>query len=217
MQSPFPFFFQSMMKVLPLPSLKVMLSLRCIRYYGQLRLPLEPCGTSSPYIRPLSLDIPRGLPCSPAWLPLRVTPATPGALSAGSGSYCQGRQYQPSPSYMGELPNSHDRTLTGKSYVLHGIRPGIHLIKKLIVPAAVAGRMEMIRQTECCGLIAFPPSYFGTSRGCDKPRTASITHRFSCGPPSTKHSLLIQDSDQHYTFSAASPSACTTFMWLIVS
>jgi hypothetical protein len=30
-------------------------------------------------------------------------------------------------SYMGELPNSHDRTSTGKSYDLHGIRTYIEL------------------------------------------------------------------------------------------
>jgi hypothetical protein len=60
-------FFRNMMKALPLPSPKVLLSLESHRYYGQLRFPYGPNGTSSPYIHPL-------LPC-PA--PLRASRATP--------------------------------------------------------------------------------------------------------------------------------------------
>jgi hypothetical protein len=42
------------MKVLPLPSFKVMLSLKYKRYYGQLRTPYRPSGISvSPYIHRL--------------------------------------------------------------------------------------------------------------------------------------------------------------------
>ena len=37
---------------------------------------------------------------------------------------------------MGELPNSHGRTSTGKSYVLHGIRTPLHL-------AAVNGNRDV--------------------------------------------------------------------------
>jgi hypothetical protein len=33
----------------------------------------------------------------------------------------------PISSYMGELPNSHVRTLTDKSYVMHGIPSGTYL------------------------------------------------------------------------------------------
>src|SRR5512137_2350651 len=68
-----------MMKVLPLSSLKVMLSLRCKRYYGQLRLPCRPGETSFPYIHQLPLSPHRqGSPVFIlVWLPLRVTPVTP--------------------------------------------------------------------------------------------------------------------------------------------
>ncbi len=70
-----------MMKVLPLPSLKVMLSLRYKRYYGQLRLPCRPSEISFPYIHQLPLSQHRQ--GSPAfilvWLPLRATPVTPEA------------------------------------------------------------------------------------------------------------------------------------------
>jgi len=45
--------FGNTMKALPLPSPKVMLSLRFYRYYGQLPLPCRPDGISSSYIHPL--------------------------------------------------------------------------------------------------------------------------------------------------------------------
>jgi hypothetical protein len=80
-QSPFLHSFRSVMKVLPLSSPKVMLSLRYKRYYRQLRLPCRPSETSSPYIHQLPLS--RHRQGSPVfiivWLPLRVTPVTPGA------------------------------------------------------------------------------------------------------------------------------------------
>ena len=53
MQSPSLCSFRNVMKALPLPSPKVMLSLRSYRYYGQLRLPHKPDGISFPYIHPL--------------------------------------------------------------------------------------------------------------------------------------------------------------------
>ena len=79
-QSPFLLSFRSMMKVLPLSSPKVMLSLRCKRYYGQLQLPCRPGKISSPYIHQLPLSQHRqGSPVFiVVWLPLRVTPVTPG-------------------------------------------------------------------------------------------------------------------------------------------
>jgi hypothetical protein len=116
-------------------------------------------------------SIDKGLPCFSAWLPLRVTPATPGVhlspmavflkigvpafpqrpqsrqlhcsltrLPIGSLSLqpagllslawqdlcqetlCFGLPLTPPSSYVGELPNSHDRTLTDKSYGIQGIR-----------------------------------------------------------------------------------------------
>src|SRR3990170_6512297 len=66
------------MKALPLPSLKVLLSLRFNRYYGQLRLPYRPSEISSPYIHPLlsfiaseraSRAIPHDFPCVSPLLP----------------------------------------------------------------------------------------------------------------------------------------------------
>ena len=131
-----------------------------------------------PYIHQLLFahSIRKGLPCYPTWLPLRVTPATPGVhppfmavffrircsslplLTTGSAtpslsheatyrfafaatrrfarltymSLCQRTQrfrlpLTPPSSYMGELPNSHGRTLTDKSCVLHGIRSSLRL------------------------------------------------------------------------------------------
>ena len=80
-QSPFLCSLKSVMKVLPLSSPKVMLSLRYMRYYGQLRLPCRPSETSLPYIH--QLPLPRHRQGSPVfivvWLPLRVTPVTPEA------------------------------------------------------------------------------------------------------------------------------------------
>ena len=80
-QSPFLLSFRSMMKVLPLSSPKVMLSLRYKRYYGQLRLPCRPSEISFPYIHQLPLSQHRqGSPVFIlVWLPLRVTPVTPEA------------------------------------------------------------------------------------------------------------------------------------------
>jgi len=49
-QSPFLHLFGNVIKVLPLSSLKSMLSLRYQRYYGQLRLPCQPGKISFPYI-----------------------------------------------------------------------------------------------------------------------------------------------------------------------
>jgi hypothetical protein len=69
------------MKVLPLSSPKVMLSLRYKRYYGQLRLPCRPSEISFPYIHQLPPE--RHRQGSPVfiveWLPLRATPVTPEA------------------------------------------------------------------------------------------------------------------------------------------
>ena len=66
-----------MMKVLPLPSPKVMLSLEYNRYYEQLRLPCQPGETSFPYIHPLPVGHRQGSPVFIlVWLPLRVTPVT---------------------------------------------------------------------------------------------------------------------------------------------
>jgi hypothetical protein len=72
---------RSMMKVLPLSSPKVMLSLGYKRYYGQIRLPCQPSETSFPYIHQLPLSQHRqGSPVFIlVWLPLRVTPVTPEA------------------------------------------------------------------------------------------------------------------------------------------
>ena len=68
-----------MMKVLPLSSPKVMLSLEYKRYYEQLRLPCQPSETSFPYIHQLPLpQLRQGSPVFIlVWLPLRVTPVTP--------------------------------------------------------------------------------------------------------------------------------------------
>ena len=73
--------FGNTMKALPLPSPKVMLSLRFKRYYGQLRLPCRPGKTSFPYIYRLLSDKHRQGPpvFIIVWLPLRVTLVTPGA------------------------------------------------------------------------------------------------------------------------------------------
>lgn len=52
-QSPLFSSFENTMKVLPLPSLKVMLSLRYRRYYWQIRLPYRPSGISIPLYPPV--------------------------------------------------------------------------------------------------------------------------------------------------------------------
>jgi hypothetical protein len=77
-QSPFLPSFRSMMKVLPLPSPKVMLSLRYKRYYGQLRLSCRPSKISFPYIYGCPPEeLRQGSPVFIlVWLPLRVTPVT---------------------------------------------------------------------------------------------------------------------------------------------
>jgi len=79
-QSPFLHSFRSMMKALPLSSPKVMLSLGYKRYYEQIRLPCRPSEISFTYIHQLPLSQHRqGSPVFIlVWLPLRVTPVTPG-------------------------------------------------------------------------------------------------------------------------------------------
>ena len=66
-QSPVLSSFGNPMKALPLPSPKALLSLRSHRYYGQLRLPYRPHGTSFPYIHQL-------LPCTASVRASRATP-----------------------------------------------------------------------------------------------------------------------------------------------
>ena len=70
--------FRNSMKALPLPSPKVSLSFGSIRYYGQLRLPYKPAGSSSPYIHPspscmasvrASRATPHDFPCVSPLLP----------------------------------------------------------------------------------------------------------------------------------------------------
>jgi hypothetical protein len=70
-----------MMKALPLPSPKALLSLRYQRYYEQLRLPRRPSKISFPYIYRLpSSEHRQGSPAFIiVWLLLRVTPVTPEA------------------------------------------------------------------------------------------------------------------------------------------
>jgi|WetSurMetagenome_2_1015567.scaffolds.fasta_scaffold32552_6 hypothetical protein len=68
------------MKAVPLPSPEVVLSSGYERYYGHLRLPHK-TGENfvSLYLPVAIIGILKGLPCSLAWLRLRVTPATPEA------------------------------------------------------------------------------------------------------------------------------------------
>ena len=85
------------MKALPLPSPKVMLSLRSKRYYGQLRLPYRPDGISFPYIHPLlscaasartSRATSYGLPC--------VSPLLPRESSCRFWQFSLGQGFLPS-------------------------------------------------------------------------------------------------------------------------
>jgi hypothetical protein len=57
------------------------------------------------------------------WLRFRCNPQVCSAHFLGlcQGTLCFGLPLAPPSSYMGELPNSHGRTLTDKSYVIHGI------------------------------------------------------------------------------------------------
>ena len=60
------------------------------------------------------------------WLRFRCNPQVCSAHFLGlcQGTLCFGLPLAPPSSYMGELPNSHGRTLTDKSYVIHGILSG---------------------------------------------------------------------------------------------
>ncbi len=96
-QSPLLPSFRNVMKALPLSSPKVMLSLRSKRYYGQLRLPRRPDGTSSSYIHPLlscaaSTRVSRatsyGLPC--------VSPLIPRESTCRFWQFSLGQVFQPS-------------------------------------------------------------------------------------------------------------------------
>jgi len=86
------------MKALPLPSPKVLLSLRFKRYYGQLRFPYRPSEISSPYIHSLpsciasaraSRAIPHDLPC--------VSPLLPREFICRFWQFSSGQMSQPSP------------------------------------------------------------------------------------------------------------------------
>ena len=104
-----------MMKAVPLPSPKVMLSSGCKRYYGHLRLPLRPGRISSPYICQLSLSTsqrvsratPHGFPC--------VSPLPPRKSICCSCSLCSQQIYQPSPNVqrVGGFLNYHEATPIG--------------------------------------------------------------------------------------------------------
>jgi len=94
------------MKALPLPSPKVLLSLRFKRYCGQLRLPCRPSGISSPYIHSLlsctaseraSRAIPHGFPC--------VSPLLPRESICRFWQFSSGQMSQPSP-YVHGVGNS---------------------------------------------------------------------------------------------------------------
>jgi hypothetical protein len=148
------------------------LSSKCYRYYGQLRIPYRPNGISFPYIHQLppcttsvraSRATSNGFLCVSPLLPREPTrrlwqfllgqvfQPSPCVHRVGNSilgyeatyrfafaatrrfarltmmSLCQGTQRFRSPltspsSYVGELPNSHDRTLTNKSFAIHGIR-----------------------------------------------------------------------------------------------
>ena len=86
------------MKALPLPSPKVLLSLRSNRYYGQLRFPCRPGKISSPYIHPLppctaparaSRATPHDFPC--------VSPLLPRESICRFWQFSLGQTFQPSP------------------------------------------------------------------------------------------------------------------------
>ena len=94
----YPSLLRKPMKALPLPSPKVLLSLRSIRYYGQLRLPCRPGEISSPYIHPLPLcmasartsrAIPLDFPC--------VSPLLPRKSICRFWQFSLGQMFQPSP------------------------------------------------------------------------------------------------------------------------
>ena len=94
----YPSLLRKPMKALPLPSLKVLLSLRSKRYYGQLRLPCRPSEISSPYIHPLlsctasarvSRATPHGFPC--------VSPLLPRESICRFWQLSLGQMCQPSP------------------------------------------------------------------------------------------------------------------------
>src|SRR4030043_949546 len=90
--------FRNSMKALPLPSPKVLLSLRSKRYYGQLRFPCRPSQFSVPYIPPLppcvasartSRATPHGFPC--------VSPLLPRVSICRFWQFSLGQMFQPSP------------------------------------------------------------------------------------------------------------------------
>ena len=65
---------------------------------------------------------------------LALQPA--GLLDSPSGpllrNSASGLPLTPPSSYVGELPNSHGRTLTDESYVVHGIRSGLAILHSLL-------------------------------------------------------------------------------------
>jgi hypothetical protein len=94
----YPSLLRKPMKALPLPSPKVVLSLRSKRYYGQLRLPYRPNGISYPYIHLLppcmasvraSRATPHGFSC--------VSPLLPRKSICRFWQFSLGQTFQPSP------------------------------------------------------------------------------------------------------------------------
>jgi hypothetical protein len=104
---------------------------------------------------------------------------------------------------LAELPSQVERESSPfrRSYQMPRLTrrgPGIHFIKKLIVPVGVAGRTEMICRTADVGVSRddansrrFKRRIIHTSKSCDALAAAVITNRVLCGLPSTKHSYLI--------------------------
>ena len=148
-QSPFLRSFRSMMKVLPLSSPKVMLSLQYKRYYGQLRLPCQPSETSFPYIHQLPLSQHRQ--GSPAfilvWLPLRVTSVTPGAhLSV---------------MVVGVKIDAPVFPTVGKGRQLHRVFRGYIWVRSRCDPQACSTPLRSLcQETQCFRLPLTPPSSY---------------------------------------------------------
>ena len=75
-----------------------------------------------------------------------------------------------------------------------GVAPRIPYYKKSNSSGCCGGPHGNNLSDQAFRVHCIPEAYIHTLKGCDVPGTPDITDWFSCGPPSTKHSLLISAS-----------------------
>ena len=93
-----------------------------------------------------------------------------------------------------------------------GVAPGFHFIKKSNSSGWCGGSYGNDLSDSGFRVHCTMTVYIDTSKSCDVPGTPNITDRFSCGLPSTTHTLLIQASTEDMPYPPSPDrTGCTFF------